>query len=170
MKRFYILLSLFSLSFFVNATPASTKSLETLFTITNMEKNVEVIKSQMFGLLKATTDKALEGKKITADRQKVLDNYSSRSTKIMSDFLTYEHMKPFYIKVYTETFTQEEIDGLITFYKTPSGKALLTKTPELMKKMFASMPELMAPMMSQIQAESQRMSRELEAIDSSDTN
>jgi hypothetical protein len=170
MKRIFVWLALFGMSFLANAAPASTKSLETLFALTNIEKNVETMKSQMFGLLKSTTDKALEGRKLTPDRQKVMDNYSSRSTKIMSDFLTYSHMKPFYLKVYGETFTQEEIDGLIAFYKTPPGKALLTKTPELTKKIFASMPELLAPMMTQLQAESQQLSRELEALDSSAPN
>jgi hypothetical protein len=158
------------MSSFANAAQPSTKSLETLFALTNIEQNVEVMKSQMFGLLKTTMDKALEGRKITTDRQRVMDKYSSRSTKVMGDFLTYNHMKPFYFKVYSETFTQEEIDGLISFYKTPSGKALLTKTPELTKKIFASMPELMAPMMSQLQAESQQMSRELEALDNGSLN
>ena len=35
-------------------------------------------------------------------------------------------MKDRYVQVYRETFSQEEIDGLIAFYQTPVGQYFVT--------------------------------------------
>jgi hypothetical protein len=45
--------------------------------------------------------------------------------------------KPALVKVYTDTYTEEEIDGILAFYKSPVGKAFLQKMPEVMQR---SMP------------------------------
>jgi len=35
-----------------------------------------------------------------------------------------------YENVYFDLYTEEELNGILTFYKSPIGKALLAKTPE----------------------------------------
>lgn len=37
-------------------------------------------------------------------------------------------------KIYTESFTEEEIDKILAFYNTPVGKKMVEITPELTKK------------------------------------
>ena len=48
--------------------------------------------------------------------------------------LSWENMGPPMIALYTETFTEDELDELIAFYKTPIGARSLEKLPELMQK------------------------------------
>ena len=52
----------------------------------------------------------------------------------MKDSFSWEAMKPDYVKLYSDLYTEEDLDGIITFYKSPAGQAMLTKTPELLKK------------------------------------
>jgi hypothetical protein len=61
--------------------------------------------------------------------------------------------KPALAKVYTDTYTEEEIDGILAFYKSPAGKAFLEKMPEVMQR---SMPVMMQ-MMGDLQPEIKRM-------------
>jgi len=61
--------------------------------------------------------------------------------------------KPALAKVYTDTYTEEEIDGILVFYKSPAGKAFLEKMPEVMQR---SMPVMMQ-MMGDLQPEIKRM-------------
>jgi hypothetical protein len=61
--------------------------------------------------------------------------------------------KPALVKVYTDTYTEEEIDGILAFYKSPAAKALLQKMPEVMQR---SMPVMMQ-MMSDLQPEIKTM-------------
>ena len=35
--------------------------------------------------------------------------------------------KPALAKVYTDTYTEEEIDGILAFYKSPAGKVLASE-------------------------------------------
>ena len=61
--------------------------------------------------------------------------------------------KPALAKVYTDTYTEEEIDGILTFYKSTVGKAFLQKMPEVMQR---SMPVMMQ-MMRDLQPEMKAM-------------
>ncbi|PJC86021.1 hypothetical protein CSW98_10505 [Vibrio sp. HA2012] len=42
-------------------------------------------------------------------------------------------MKSMIINIYSETFSQEELEDMIQFYKTPTGKKVLEKLPGLSK-------------------------------------
>ncbi len=35
--------------------------------------------------------------------------------------------KPALVKVYTDTYTEDEIDGILSFYKSPVGKAFFKR-------------------------------------------
>ena len=61
--------------------------------------------------------------------------------------------KPALAKVYTDTYTEEELDGILAFYKSPAGKAFLQKMPEVMQR---SMPVMMK-MMGDLQPEIKTM-------------
>ena len=61
--------------------------------------------------------------------------------------------KPALAKVYTDTYTEEEIDGILAFYKSPVGKAFIQKMPEVMQR---SMPVMMQ-MMSDLQPQMKTM-------------
>jgi hypothetical protein len=67
--------------------------------------------------------------------------------------------KPALAKVYSDTYTEEEIDGILAFYKSPSGKAFLQKMPEVMQRL---MPVMMK-MMTDLQPELKTMMEEMKA-------
>jgi hypothetical protein len=55
-----------------------------------------------------------------------------------------------YMRVYHESFTQSEIDGIIKFYKTPAGKAMINKLPLVMQNVMNEMQEMIKPMQSKM--------------------
>jgi hypothetical protein len=65
--------------------------------------------------------------------------------------LSWEKMRDLYQQVYAETFTQEEVDGLIAFYESPAGKAFVAKMPTVMQKSMVLMQQRMAPMVQRLQ-------------------
>jgi hypothetical protein len=48
--------------------------------------------------------------------------------------ISWEKMKPDFVKAYSETLTESELDAILAFYKTPAGTALLEKMPVLLKR------------------------------------
>ena len=43
--------------------------------------------------------------------------------------MTWDKLRPLYVRIYQESFTQEEIDGLIVFYESPAGIAFVERWP-----------------------------------------
>jgi len=39
-----------------------------------------------------------------------------------------------FVRLFSETFTMEEVDGMLEFYESPVGQAMVKKIPELMAK------------------------------------
>lgn len=68
-------------------------------------------------------------------------------------------VRPALAKVYSDTYTEEELDGILGFYKSPAGKALLQKMPEVMQHL---MPVMMK-MMTDLQPELKAMMQELKS-------
>ena len=42
----------------------------------------------------------------------------------MREEMTWDRLHPLYVRIYQESFTQEEIDGLIVFYESPASRSL----------------------------------------------
>ena len=60
--------------------------------------------------------------------------------------------KPALVKVYTDTYTEEEIEGILTFYKSSVGKAFLQKMPEVMQRSMPVMMKMIVDLQPEIQA------------------
>lgn len=61
----------------------------------------------------------------------------------MHDEMSWAKMKPQYVRLYVETFDQDEVDGLLAFYATPAGQAMINKMPIVMPKMMGVMQDSM---------------------------
>jgi hypothetical protein len=65
--------------------------------------------------------------------------------------LDWNTLEPIYIDIYTQSFTQHEIDGMIAFYKSEPGRAVLAKMPLVMQKTMLAMQTRMTTMMPKIE-------------------
>lgn len=52
----------------------------------------------------------------------------------MSQELNWDKLRPEYVQIYMEAFTEDELAGLVKFYLSPVGKTFVAKTPELTSK------------------------------------
>jgi hypothetical protein len=68
-----------------------------------------------------------------------------------------------YVRVYQKSFSQEEVDGMIAFYKTPTGQALLNKMPLVMQNTMTEMQQMIQPMMKRVQQMQQEIVAEIQA-------
>jgi len=83
---------------------------------------------------------------------------SSSATNEVSDMLdmiakelSWENMKRDYIALYAETFSEDELRGMIAFYKTPVGQAWINKQPEIARKSMELGQRLMMRLMPRMQ-------------------
>lgn len=64
-------------------------------------------------------------------KRALLERYQSKADAALDKAIGWEEVKPDLIKLYTETFTEQELSQLNEFYESALGKKMLTKLPEL---------------------------------------
>ena len=121
-------------SFAVQAAPASQESVETLLTVTKTEAMMDSLYSGMDQMMRQGINQNLQGKSLSAEQQRALDALPEKFVAVMRGEMSWQKMKPLYVQLYRETFEQEEVDGMLAFYASPAGKALISKMPVVMQK------------------------------------
>jgi hypothetical protein len=164
MKRILVASLIAACSLVSHAAAPSQQSVELLLNLVQVEKIMDSVRPQIQGLMKSSMDQALAGKKPTAEEQKVLDRYVARSSEIMGETLTPELMKSINLQLYSKYFTQEEVDGMIAFYQSPTGQSMIAKMPQLMQGVMAAMPALLSPMMEKIRVAGEQLANDLRAL------
>jgi hypothetical protein len=165
----YVVIALLVCSAARAAAPTS-ESIEKLLVVTNSEKMVGAIQGQVEQAMKAGMAQAFRNQKMDADAQQLADALGKRMTAELQDELSWDKLKPIYVQVYSETFTQEEIDGLIAFYESAAGKAFVAKMPIVMQKTMGLMQQRMGPMMQKMQKAIQDTVQEVQAAKANKEN
>ena len=138
------------------AAEPSASSLEKLLEVTQAQRMTETIVQQVKGTMRPMFEQAIGAKNLGPEERRKADQFMTRfaekTDKIMADELSWTRMKAFTLEIYREAFTQNEVDDLITFYESPSGKAFVSKMPIVTQKSISLMQQRMVPMMERIEA------------------
>src|SRR5262249_30712907 len=95
--------------------------------------NRQVTMNQVFEQMKAATAAAIPGNATPEQRAK-LQELQSKILALIKTQMSWEKMRPAYVKACNETFSEEEIDGMLAFYESPAGRAMQEKMPMFMSK------------------------------------
>ncbi len=120
-----------------HATQPTDASIEKLMEVTRVETMMDAVLGQMEGAIRQGMASAVAGKPLTAQQQQVLAQAPSRLVAAMRTEFSWPAMKSEYVRLYRETFNQSEIDGMLAFYDTPAGKAVIDKMPVVMQRSMA---------------------------------
>ena len=147
-----IVLLLLSSVLMCNAAQPTSESIDTLLTLTRTDALIDSVYGNVEQTMRQAMAQAVAGKNLSEEQQRYLQAAPARFVAIMKEELSWESLKPMYIEIYRDSFTQEEIDGLIAFYQSPVGMAFVNKMPIVMQKSMTSMQARMQPMMEKMQA------------------
>ncbi len=62
------------------------------------------------------------------------DALMEKATALVRSGFSWESLEPEYAKIYEDAYTNQELDGMLAFYNSPVGKAVLAKTPEILRE------------------------------------
>jgi hypothetical protein len=60
--------------------------------------------------------------------------FEAKLTNLVMSELSWPKLEPDFAKLYADSYTGEQLDGLIAFYSSPLGQTVLAKTPELLRE------------------------------------
>ena len=125
----------------------------------SMETMKTMMAAQIQQMQKQLPAAAARGPEARALQEKMME----RTMDLVSEELSWENMRDSYVDVYAETLTEEEMEGLIAFFRSSVGKAFVKKQPELMQRAAAVTQKATAGMVPKIialQAEVMKEMRE----------
>jgi hypothetical protein len=108
-----------------------------LFNVMHMDKTQGQIMEIALREVQLAAQQQLRGNAPTPDQQKKIEDFRQKATDIINGQIAWSKVEPDYIKLYNDAYSESELDGILAFYKSPAGQALLTKTPDLTAKSIA---------------------------------
>lgn len=119
----------------VQAAPASKASVEKLFDVQNFNKMMDDTAKAMPASVAASVQQSIPD--IPADkRQKVQDIINRYVTDYMNtviDKRTQAEIRRVAVEGVQKVYTQEEVDALIAFYGSPTGRSITVKMPQYLE-------------------------------------
>ena len=132
------LLGLSSLAQPARADEASKAALiEEMFVLTK----IDALLRQMMEQVQTAQKTQLHKMSLPAEAQAGADEIQERIMGVVRDRLSWGRLKPLYVKLYADTFTEEELQAAVDFYRSPAGKAMLEKMPLMMATSMKMMQE-----------------------------
>jgi hypothetical protein len=146
---------------FAAEKPASEASIRELLELSDAKNLVDGVYRQMDSMLEDTLRQSLGDKPLNDEQQKLSAEMRAKIVELMQTDMGWDKLEPVYVKLYTDTFSQSDIDGILKFYKTQAGSALLKKMPLLMQNVMqmvtAQMQDLAPKLRSLVEDYTQRI-------------
>jgi hypothetical protein len=142
---------------------ASEESIRQLMELVHVRQIVEQMSSQMEALLDNTLRQQLQGSRLNEEQQRQLDALKSRLHDTLAQTLDWNRVEAMYLRIYQETFTQSEIDGITAFYRTPTGQSMLAKMPLAVQRSMAEVQQLMTSILPRLQQTARQQAEKIKA-------
>ncbi|MFY9317016.1 MAG: DUF2059 domain-containing protein [Burkholderiales bacterium] len=133
------------------AAPASEASVKELLAVTKAQKLLDDLRAQFDSLMSNSIQQALKGKTPTAEQQKAITKMKDKMVAVLQGELSWAKLEPMYLRLYRESFSDEEIGGMLSFYKTPAGQAVINKMPVLMQQTMVQIQNMITAINPQMQ-------------------
>ena len=126
------------------------EKVQELFAILHMDRTVQQVMDGMMQLVTAMTQQMAGTTKLSPEMTAKLNDFQKQLFALVSDQVSWDKLKPEYTELYAGTYTEEELDAILAFYRSPAGAAMVTKTPELLSKSMAMNQERMSKVTPQL--------------------
>ena len=158
MKKVYVLILSMLFMFNVNATEvASKKSVEKLMELTEVSKMMDAMYSQITSMFNN-----MPKQMGMSDKEKPLfKKHMDKVVKLLKKEMNWDKFKSPMIDIYAKRFTEEEIQGLIKFYRSELGQAMIKKMPLILQDSMIVSQEILKDFMPKVQAVAMEMQEEI---------
>jgi len=120
--------------------------IERLLELTNGQATM----NQVFEQMKAAMAPTIPASATPEQRAKAQE-LQSKILDLMKSRMSWEKVRPAYVKAYSETYSEEEINGILAFYESPAGRAMQAKMPIFISKVMALSQALASELIPEIE-------------------
>lgn len=131
-------------------------SINELLELTQGEKMIAVMHADIEKSVLQGAKAGMGDRQPTTEEQRILEAVARAASEVLREEVTWTRLKPVMLGVYRDSFTQEEVDGQIAFYRSPVGQSVSAKMPATMQRSMAASQQLMQPVMPRMMQAMQR--------------
>jgi uncharacterized protein len=152
---------------FADDAKPTEESIKHLFETMGTSHLIDDMVGQMDKTMRASVREGMHGQTLNAEQQKIFDDMMTKLMSMMKEQIDWSAMEPLMVRVYRDTFTQQEVDAMVRFYSSPAGRSVSRKLPVAMQESMQLMHERMQGLIPRIgQLEKDTAQRMKEAADS----
>ena len=152
MKRIALLLSLLSLTLSPALAEApSRESVIKLLEVTNISEVIESMQTQMDTVFTGMLNQAFSRESLSPEKKEIVMDLAKEVSKQYKEELSWGKVRETYVQIYSEIYTQLEVDAQIEFYESEVGQSVVSKNSSLTEKSMAAMQQRVAPVMQNLQ-------------------
>ncbi len=126
--------ALILLVFFLSAVAYAAAEKDTLAEELLLLIHLRETTEEMLEQIRRLQISELERLEIDAQQIEMAKELQRRTFDILYTELTWESLKPGYVKLYADTFSEKELAAMVVFYGSPAGRNLVDKMPVLVQK------------------------------------
>ncbi|MDE1175474.1 MAG: DUF2059 domain-containing protein [Edaphobacter sp.] len=99
----------------------------------------------------AAMPQQLFGGQVPPDSKAKFDAFELQLKQATEAQIGWKVLGPEYVDLYAKTYTEPELDAILSFYKSPAGQSMLTKSPELSAQSMQLVQAKMTTLQPQLQ-------------------
>lgn len=145
------------------ATPPSDATIQQLLQVTNARGLLDNMLNQMDANMRVGITQSLQGREPNPAQQQAIDRFRQRTVAEMKRELSWDKLEAMHLRLYRETFTEEELTDILHFYQSPAGQAVIHKMPALMARSMSEVQTSLAAMMPTLLKIQQEFGEEMKA-------
>jgi len=131
---------------------------EELMAVMHPEKMMDQVMNQLSG----TVRQQLQTMNVPEDTKPLVDQMMQDEMTYLRDKLDWTKLKPQFVDMYADVFTEGELREIVAFYKSPGGQAFLDKTPVLTQRSITMMQALMTDLPAHLEEMNARLRKQIE--------
>ena len=146
----------------------SVESVKQLLDAIGTKNTLNTVQSQIDSMMKLSMQQALGQKPMSPAQNAIMEDMRVKMIAIINQQMSWEKLEPSLLEIYRKTFTQKEVDGMLVFYRSDVGKAVVAKLPQAMMSSMQMAQGRMSTLLPQIQQLGKDTAEKLKAAESND--
>jgi hypothetical protein len=102
-----------------------------LFAVTHVDHGLDRMRGAMEQQVQSTAKNASGAEAMTPEKKKIQQEYVDNSMKVVDQHFGWPVLEPEFLKLYMDSYSEADLDGMLAFYKSPAGQDMLSKAPAL---------------------------------------
>lgn len=141
----------------------SDASIQELVALTSSKKLMSDMATQLDTNIQQAMEQALQGTTLSPEQRRVLDEMRAQLLVLLSETMKWQEVDALSADIYKRSFNQREVDGMIAFYKTEAGQAVLNKMPIVAQNTSQAVQSMLAKLTPKVRKLQEETIAKLEA-------